>query len=166
MMSNYVIALYVSSNPGTYMICIRFAFQNRVWHRCATGVGDCKGRLRQKRKEIMQCSLSGGAPDCPMLPRTEGNNGLPNGAPTAPSCFGAIKGTPRPMEQHTKPPLNILRRLDSARTHLIHCVWDLSTCLSCELVALCCVLVSWPVCVSLLRLALACVSIPSLTLVV
>jgi hypothetical protein len=44
--------------------------------------------------------------DSPVRPRTEGNNGLPNRAPTAPSCIGAIKGTPKRMEQHTKPPLN------------------------------------------------------------
>jgi hypothetical protein len=53
-------------------------------------------------------------------PRTESNNGLPNGAPTTPCCLGAIKGTPRRMEQYTKPPLNILRRLDSTNTHLVH----------------------------------------------
>jgi hypothetical protein len=31
MMFIYVIAVYVSSDPGTYMVRIRFAFQNRVW---------------------------------------------------------------------------------------------------------------------------------------
>jgi hypothetical protein len=31
MMSNYVIVVYVSSDHGTYMVRIRFAFQNRVW---------------------------------------------------------------------------------------------------------------------------------------
>jgi hypothetical protein len=30
MMSNYVIAVYVSSDPGTYMVRIRFTFRNRV----------------------------------------------------------------------------------------------------------------------------------------
>jgi hypothetical protein len=45
-----------------------------------------------------------------------------NGAPTAPSFLGAIKGTPRRMEQDTKPPLNILRRLDPTNTHSTHCV--------------------------------------------
>jgi hypothetical protein len=78
------------------------------------------GRLCQIRKEITHCS-------CPVRPRTEGNYCLPNGAPMASSCLGAIKGTPRCMEQYTKPPLNILRRLDSANTHLIHCLRDLST---------------------------------------
>jgi hypothetical protein len=30
MMSNYVIVVYVSSDPSTYMVRIRFTFQNRV----------------------------------------------------------------------------------------------------------------------------------------
>jgi hypothetical protein len=30
MMSNYVTVVYVSSDPSTYMVPIRFAFQNRV----------------------------------------------------------------------------------------------------------------------------------------
>jgi hypothetical protein len=59
-------------------------------------------QLRQKRNEITHCSLSGGAPDYPVRPWTECNQGLPNGTQTAPSCLGAIKGTPRRMEQYTK----------------------------------------------------------------
>jgi hypothetical protein len=65
--------------------------------------------------------MSGGAMDCPVRQTTEGKNCIPNGDPTAPSYLGAIKGTPRHMEQNTKPPLNILRRLDSASTHPDHC---------------------------------------------
>jgi hypothetical protein len=76
--------------------------------------------------------MSGGAPDCPMSPRTEGKNCLPNGAPTAPSCIGAIKGTPRHMEQYTKNLLNILRCRYLAFAHLIHFARDLSTFLSCN----------------------------------
>jgi hypothetical protein len=64
--------------------------------------------------------MSGGAPDCPVRQLAEGKNCLPNRDPMAPSCLGAIKGTSRRMEQHTKPPLNILRRLDSANTHSDH----------------------------------------------
>jgi hypothetical protein len=30
MMSNYVIAVYVSSDPGTYMVRIRFAYEGLV----------------------------------------------------------------------------------------------------------------------------------------
>ena len=59
---------------------------------CQGGRG-CNGRLRQKRKEIVHYSLSGGASDCPVHPWTEGNYGLPNGAPAAPSCLGAICNT-------------------------------------------------------------------------
>jgi hypothetical protein len=57
----------------------------------------------------------------------EGKNGLPNWSPTAPSCLGAIKGTPRRMEQDTKLTRNILRHLDSAFTQSDHSSWDLST---------------------------------------
>ena len=64
--------------------------------------------------------MSGGAPDCLVRQLIEGKNCLPNGDPMAPSCLGAIKGTPRRMEHNTKPPLNILRRLDSANTHPDH----------------------------------------------
>jgi hypothetical protein len=66
--------------------------------------------------------ISGSASNYPVRQQTEGKNSLPNGDPTAPSYIGAIKGTPRRMEHNTKPPLNILRRLDSASTHLDHCV--------------------------------------------
>jgi hypothetical protein len=66
--------------------------------------------------------MSGGALDCPVRPQIEGKNCLPNGAPTAPSCLGAIKGTPRRMDQYTNPPLNILRCLNSASAHSIRCV--------------------------------------------
>jgi hypothetical protein len=71
--------------------------------------------------------MSGGAPDCPVRHPTKGKNCLPIGTSTAPSCLGAIKGTPRRMEQYTKHSLNILRRLDSAITQLVHHVRDLST---------------------------------------
>jgi hypothetical protein len=84
--------------------------------------GDRAQRSASPRKE-RNCALfmSGGAPDCLVRQPTEGKNCLPNGDPTAPSCLGAIKGTPGRMEQYTKPPLNILRRLDSANTHPDHC---------------------------------------------
>jgi hypothetical protein len=71
--------------------------------------------------------MSSGAPDCPVCHPTEGKNCLPIGSPTAPSYLGAIKGTPRRMEQYTKHSLNILRCLDFATTHSDHRVRDLST---------------------------------------
>jgi hypothetical protein len=64
--------------------------------------------------------MSGDASDCLVRHPTEGKNCLPNGTPTAPICLGTIKGTPRHMEHYTKHSLNILRRLDSANTHLDH----------------------------------------------
>jgi hypothetical protein len=57
---------------------------------------------------------------------TEGKDGLPSLPPTAPSCLGAIKRTPRRMEESTKHSLSILRLPDTASAHLIDCVSDLS----------------------------------------
>jgi hypothetical protein len=47
-------------------------------------------------------TVSGGAPDCLVRQETEGKNCLPRLLSTAPSCLGAIKGTPRRMEEYTK----------------------------------------------------------------
>jgi hypothetical protein len=55
--------------------------------------------------------LSGGAPDCPVRHPTEGKDSLPCWPPTAPSCLGAIKGTPRRMEESLKHTLSIPRLL-------------------------------------------------------
>jgi hypothetical protein len=52
-------------------------------------------------------TVSGGAPDCPVRQATEGKNCLPGMHPTAPSCLGAIKRTPRRMEEYTKHSLSI-----------------------------------------------------------
>jgi hypothetical protein len=46
--------------------------------------------------------LSGGAPDCLVRHLTEGKDSLPCWPPTAPRCIGAIKGTPRRMEESTQ----------------------------------------------------------------
>jgi hypothetical protein len=95
--------------------------------RCAPDSVQCAKWLRvqrsasPKKERNHALFMSGGAPDCPVRQPTEGRNCLPNGDPTAPSCLGAIKGTLRRMEKYTKPPLNILRRLDSASTHPEHC---------------------------------------------
>jgi hypothetical protein len=57
----------------------------------------------------------------------EGKIGLPSWSSTAPSCLGAIKGTPRRMEEKPKHSLSILRHPDSAPAHSLHCVRDLSS---------------------------------------
>jgi hypothetical protein len=96
------------------------------------------------------------APDNLVHPRTEGNQSLPNGAPTAPNSLGAIKGTPRRMDQYTKHPLNILQRRDFANTYLVHCDRDSSTSLSCNSDVLFLCDRSCLVCVLLLQLSLLC----------
>jgi hypothetical protein len=63
---------------------------------------------------------------CPVRHPTEGKNCLPRMPPTAPSCLGAIKGTPRRMEESTKHTLSILNLPHSVSTHLIDFLSDLS----------------------------------------
>jgi hypothetical protein len=58
---------------------------------------------------------------------TEGKDGLPSLSPTTPSYLGAIKGTPRRMEEISKHSLSILRLQDSNFTHSILYVSDLSS---------------------------------------
>jgi hypothetical protein len=65
--------------------------------------------------------------DCPVHHSTKGRNCLPSWSPTAPSYLGAIKETPRRMEENTKLSRNILRLPDFDSTHLILCVCDLSS---------------------------------------
>jgi hypothetical protein len=66
-------------------------------------------------------TVSGGAPDCPVCQATEGKNCLPGMLSTAPSCLGAIKGTPRRMEEYTKHSLSIPKHQDSNSAHSILC---------------------------------------------
>jgi hypothetical protein len=66
--------------------------------------------------------MSGGAPDCSVRHPTEGKNCLPRMPPTAPSCLGAIKGTPRRMEESPKHSLIIPKHQDFILAHSI--LWD------------------------------------------
>jgi hypothetical protein len=86
------------------------------WPRVATVI--CARKGRRSTPDCLQW-LSGGAPDCPVRHSTEGKDGLPCWLPTAPSCLGAIKGTPRRMEELPKLTRNILRLQDSNFTHSI-----------------------------------------------
>jgi hypothetical protein len=72
------------------------------------------GRLRQNRKRIS-------TGQCPVHHPTEGKDILPGLLSTAPSCLGAIKGTPRRMEEHTKHSLSIPKHQDSISALLILC---------------------------------------------
>jgi hypothetical protein len=83
--------------------------------------------LEGNRAPDMLQWLSGGALDCPVRHSTEGKNSLPCWPPTAPSCHGAIKGTPGRMEESPKHSLSLLRLPHSASAQLIDCVSDLSS---------------------------------------
>jgi hypothetical protein len=86
-------------------------------------------RLGRRSRTVHEQWLSGGAPDCPVRHPTEGNFGLPRMPPTAPSCLGAIKGTPRRMKEPPKHTLSILSLPHSVFAHLIDFVSDLSSVL-------------------------------------
>jgi hypothetical protein len=96
------------------------------YHESATVV--C-ARIGRKSGTGHEQWLSGGAPDCPMRHPTEGKDSLPYWPPTAPSCLGAIKETPRHMEELPKHSLSILRLPHSVSAHLIDRVSDLSSVL-------------------------------------
>jgi hypothetical protein len=70
--------------------------------------------------------MSGGAPDCLVCHPTEGKNCLPRMPPMAPSCLGAIKGTPRRMEEIYTHTLSIQNLPHSISAHLIDFLSDLS----------------------------------------
>jgi hypothetical protein len=74
-------------------------------------------------------TVSGGAPDCPVRQATEGKNFLLEMLSTAPSCLGAIKGTPRRMEEHTKHSLSIVDHSHFILAHLFDILSDLSSVL-------------------------------------
>jgi hypothetical protein len=65
--------------------------------------------------------------DCPVHHSIEGKYGLPSLSPMAPSYLGAIKKTPRRMDETPKHSLSILRHPDSAPAHSLRCVRDLSS---------------------------------------
>jgi hypothetical protein len=71
-------------------------------------------------------TVSGGAPDCPVRQSTEGKNCLPGLLSTSPSCLGAIKGTPRRMEEDTKHSLSIVDHSHFILAHLFDILSDLS----------------------------------------
>jgi hypothetical protein len=74
-------------------------------HRTLSGAPTAPNRQRSvvpEQERNLHRTVSGGAPDCPVHQSTEGKNCLPRLLSTAPSCLGAIKGTPRRMKEHTK----------------------------------------------------------------
>jgi hypothetical protein len=80
-------------------------------HRTVSGAPTAPKRQRSaspNKEGDPHRTVSGGAPDCPVRQATEGKNCLPGMLSTTPSCLGAIKGTPRRMEEDTKQPLSIV----------------------------------------------------------
>jgi hypothetical protein len=115
-----------------------------------------------KKERNPHRTVSGGAPDCPVRQATEGKNYLPGMLSTAPSCLGAIKGTPRRMEEDTKHPLSIVDHSHFILTHLFDILSDLSSVLV-RTLRYCFELKSCS-CVCVFAVVLS-VSLPSLTLV-
>jgi hypothetical protein len=71
---------------------------------------------RNRAPDSVRC-----APDCPVRQTAEGKNCLPRLLSTAPSCLGAIKGTPRRMEEEIKHTYNIPKHQDIDSAHLFLC---------------------------------------------
>jgi hypothetical protein len=95
-----------------------------------TGLSGAPSSPEEQRSDVPDME-GDRAPDmnsgCPVVHHsTEGRNCLLSWSPTASSCLGAIK-KPRRMEENTKHSLSILRHPDSAPTHLLRCVNDLSS---------------------------------------
>jgi hypothetical protein len=93
-------------------------------HRTVSGAPTAPKRQRSaspKKERNPHRTVSGGAPYCPVHQATEGKNCLPGMLSTAPSCLGAIKGTPRRMEEYTKHSLSIPKHQDFDSAHLILC---------------------------------------------
>jgi hypothetical protein len=83
------------------------------------------------KSSMVGCAKIGkkSAPDCPVCQSTEGKNCLAGLLSTAPSCLGAIKGTPRRMEEHTKHTLSILDHSHSVFAHSFDILSDFSSVL-------------------------------------
>jgi hypothetical protein len=120
----------------------------------------CAKLGRRSAPDMLQW-LSGGAPDCPVRHPTEGNFGFPCWPPTAPSCLGAIKGTPRRTEESPKHSLSNSKSPHSISMHLIDRVSDLSSVLA--LNSLCFI---WAQVLACVRVCAAdlCVLLPTLLL--
>jgi hypothetical protein len=90
-------------------------------HRTVSGVPTALNLQRSaspNKETNPHRTVSGGALDCPVRQVTEGKISLPGMLSTAPSCLGAIKGTPRRMEEHIKHTQSIPKHQDFDSTYL------------------------------------------------
>jgi hypothetical protein len=126
--------------------------------RCANQPGVATvgcARIGRRSRTGHEQWLSGGAPDCPVHHPIEGKNCLPCWPQTAPCCLGAIKETPRRMEELPKHSLSNLILPHSVFAHLIDRVCDLSSVLVVN--SLCFILSSsLGLCVCVLRICVCC----------
>jgi hypothetical protein len=96
----------------------------RRGHRTVRCAPDMFGAPTALRLPTVDCAIFGrksGTGQCPVRQSTEGKISLPRMLSTAPSCLGAIKGTPRHMEEYTKHSYNIPKHQDLDSAHLFHC---------------------------------------------
>jgi hypothetical protein len=101
-------------------------------HQTVSGAPTAPNRQRSaapEQERNMHRTVSGGAPDCPVHQSTEGKICLPGLLSTAPSCLGAIKGTPRRMKENTKHTLSILDHSHFVFAHSFDILSDLSSVL-------------------------------------
>jgi hypothetical protein len=90
---------------------------------------DLQRSASPNKERNLHRTVSGGAPDCPGRQSTEGKNCLPTMLSTAPSCLGAIKGTPWRMEMISKHSLSIVDYSHFVLAHLFDILSDLSSVL-------------------------------------
>jgi hypothetical protein len=102
----------------------------RRGHRTVRCAPDMSGAPTALRLPTVDCATYGKksgtghvrcAPDCLVRQSTEGKISLPRLLSMAPSYLGAIKGTPRRMEEHTKHSYNIPKHQDIDSAPLILC---------------------------------------------
>jgi hypothetical protein len=102
----------------------------RRGHRSVRCAPDMSGAPTALRLPTVDCAIYGrksGTGQCSVCTglsgaqSTEGKISLPRLLSTAPSCLGAIKGTPRRMEESTKHSYNIPKHQDINSAPLILC---------------------------------------------
>jgi hypothetical protein len=101
-------------------------------HRTVSGAPTAQNLQRSaspNKERDPHRTVSGGAPDCLVRQATEGKNCLPGMLSTAPNYLGAIKGTPRRMEENTKHSLSIVDHSHFILVHLFDILSDLSSVL-------------------------------------
>ena len=99
-------------------------------HRTVRCAPDMSGAPTALRLPTVDCAIYGrksGTGQCPVCTGLSGapddrrQESLPNLLSTAPSCLGAIKGTPRRMEENTKHSYNIPKHQDIDFAPVILC---------------------------------------------